>query len=387
MIWFVFVLMTLLAVASILWPLVRKARVTDEKPSDVGVYANQLSEIDRERERGLLSELDYASARTEIGRRLIAAEDRAERHARVSGVARQATAAAALILMPALAFFIYLTLGHPEVPDRPLASRGDDTVQQLASADQQAPDMDQVIERVEEHLAANPDDAQGWSLVAPIYLRLGRLDDAINAWQNVIRLDGSSYPAEAQLGEALVLRAGGMVTDEATKAFERALALNQSGIQARFFLALGKTQRKETRAAAEAWAELLATDEATSDFTQSWVVAALQNLRSLNAELGEDAVEIPRSSVPASAAVEALSSGVDPDAAIAGMVAGLAARLAEDGGTLDEWSRLVRSYVVMGDENAAKLALADGIQDLTENSDRDRLKSVAVALGLALDAD
>ena len=42
------------------------------------------------------------------------------------------------------------------------------------------------------------------------------------------------------------------------------------------------------------------------------------------------------------------------DAAIRGMVEGLAARLKADGGTLPDWLRLIRSQAVLGDREAAR---------------------------------
>lgn len=47
----------------------------------------------------------------------------------------------------------------------------------------------------------------------------------------------------------------------------------------------------------------------------------------------------------------------DQQAAIRGMVEGLAARLAQGGGSLDEWTRLIRSQTVLGNRAEAKAAL------------------------------
>ena len=46
-------------------------------------------------------------------------------------------------------------------------------------------------------------------------------------------------------------------------------------------------------------------------------------------------------------------------AMIEGMVSRLADRLASDGGSVDEWSRLIRAYTVLHQADKAKAALAD----------------------------
>lgn len=49
----------------------------------------------------------------------------------------------------------------------------------------------------------------------------------------------------------------------------------------------------------------------------------------------------------------------DEEKMIRGMVEGLAQRLAESGGSAEEWARLVRAYSVLQDTEKAKAALAD----------------------------
>ena len=58
--------------------------------------------------------------------------------------------------------------------------------------------------QVEAHLESNPDDGRGWEVVAPVYLRLGRFEDAVKARRNALRLIGANADREADLGEALI---------------------------------------------------------------------------------------------------------------------------------------------------------------------------------------
>ena len=72
--WCIFALMTAAAIFAVVWPLGRRP----SKPgggSDLVVYRDQLQEIDRDREAGLIGEAEAETARLEVSRRLLAAAD------------------------------------------------------------------------------------------------------------------------------------------------------------------------------------------------------------------------------------------------------------------------------------------------------------------------
>src|ERR1039458_7563997 len=112
-----------------------------------------------------------------------------------------------------------------------------------------------MIAQVEDHLARNPKDGSAWEVLAPVYMRLGRFDDAVRAWRNVISLNGSSASREADLGEALVFAANGVVTAEAKSQFDRALALDAQDVMANFYLGMAADQDGPRAHAPEMWSD------------------------------------------------------------------------------------------------------------------------------------
>ena len=86
--------------------------------------------------------------------------------------------------------------------------------------------LDNLVAQVEAHLEKNPTDGRGWTVLAPVLVRLGRFDDAVSAYRNVIAYAGDSADRRADLGEAMAGAAGGVVTAEAKAEFERAVAQN-----------------------------------------------------------------------------------------------------------------------------------------------------------------
>ena len=358
-IWAAFGVITLASAIWILRPLLKSQPGGATNSSEIQVYVQQLSEIDREKERGLISPADHTSARAEIGRRLIAAKAQADQMQHSSSDRRVRFVALALIAwVPAAGIAGYSLFGTPEVPDQPLSARG--SLVQVSAP----PDTEALIAQVEEHLVANPDDARGWSVLGPVYMRLGRYDDAASAWENVLRINGSEYETEVQYAEALVATRNGEVPIQAEEAFKRALDLEPQSVSARFYLALALGQRGETLAAAHAWLNLLEDAGPSAPRGSAWVIAAVRQLRALNGQLGSRALPVPEFAVSLETPQGAPAVDAAQAEAIAGMVAGLAARLNDGGGSSDEWLRLIRSYQVLGDDARAQSALRDGVADL-----------------------
>jgi len=365
----IMVLMTAAAILAVLWPLSRRSPA--RSGSDVEVYRDQLEEIARDRAAGLIGEAEAEAARIEVSRRLLAAADHADRAGRSAGAGRtawprQAAALTALLVLPALAAGLYLALGSPELPDHPLAARREAPPEQRSIAE--------LVGRVEQHLQQNPEDGRGWEVLSPVYMRLGRFDDAVRARRNVLRLLGPSADREADLGEALTAAANGIVTAEAKQAFERALAHNADDFRARYFLGLAAEQDGRPQEAAEIWRKLLASAPADA----AWV----DFVREALARVAPAAAAPPAPTAQDIEAARTLSPG-ERAAMVQGMVDRLAARLKEDGSDVEGWLRLVRAYMVLGERERARAAAADARRALAREPDKlKRVDEFLKGLGL-----
>jgi cytochrome c-type biogenesis protein CcmH len=256
---------------------------------------------------------------------------------------RRIAAAIAVIAIPVAALGLYVLLGSPTLPDQPLAAR--------LAAPPDTQDVPALVARVESHLARNPDDGRGWELIGPVYLRLGRNDDAAKAFANTIRTLGSTSEREANLGEAIVRANDGAVTADAKKAFERAGILDPKSVRPRFYLALALSQGGRKDDAIAAWKALLTEAPAGG---AAWADVARSALAELEAPAGSPKPGPTAADVKAAADM----SAEERQAMIAGMVDTLSERLKSDPGDADGWARLVRSYIVLGDRPMAEEALA-----------------------------
>jgi cytochrome c-type biogenesis protein CcmH len=365
MLWLIFALMTVAAVFAVWWPLGRKGK-SRSGGSDRLVYQDQLLEIERDRAAGLIGGAEAESARVEISRRLLAAADAENSAAAPSSAAQfalrhRAAAVACAILLPAIGLGFYLWRGSPDIPSQSAFARVDTPLGERSVAS--------LIAQVEEHLASNPNDGAGWEVVAPVYMRLGRFNDAAQAWRKTIALNGDNATRESALGEALVASANGVVTDDALTAFQQAVAADPHEPKASYFLGLADEQAGRRDAAAAKWRALL--DNAPQDAPwKDFVRDALTRV----------------TAAPATADAGGAAAGTgDAQRAemIQGMVQRLADRLHASGGNVDEWLRLVQAYIVLGDRDKAKGAAADAKRALSDHPDEiKRIDDLVKGLGL-----
>ena len=349
--WFVFALMTAAAIFAVLWPLGRGSRPQNDG-TEAAVYKDQLAEIDRDVSAGLINIPEAEAARVEISRRLLAAADHRRDPPSAPNIGlRRAAAVIALVGLPVVAVALYYPLGSPRLEDFPLAQRA-------RTPDATQP-LDDLVAQVEQHLEKNPNDGRGWSVLAPVLARLGRYDDAIRAFRNSITYNGDSAERRADLGEALIGAAGGVVTGEAKAEFERALALNADDVKASYFLGLAAEQDGRATEAASIWRAMLAKAPANAPWRPLVQAALLRVGGSPVPALSDDAV----------AAAKDMKE-TDRNAMIRGMVDRLATRLKQNGDDVEGWLRLVRAYMVLGDADKAKGALTDARQAVANDPER-----------------
>jgi cytochrome c-type biogenesis protein CcmH len=384
-IWIVLAGLTAIVLLVLLRPLAKAAPESNGPETfDAAVYRDQLAEIESDRARDLIGEKEAEAARVEIARRLLAADGKTQGSDRAKGP--DAAAKAAMVVvgvgLPLLALGFYLAYGSPRLPDQPLLARLQDP--------QSRQTVGGLIAQVEARLRADPEEGQGWEVIAPVYLHSQRYQQAADAYANAIRLLGPSPARLSGLGQALVLGNNGVVTEEARGALERALKLDPTLIEPRILIANAKEQDGQFAAAIEDWRALLriAKDDAP------WREMVEKRIEIAEAHLaGKPAPDetpagtgAPGSEKGPSAADIAAAQDMTPDARramIERMVQGLAARLDQDGGALPDWLKLVRAYAVLDRKDDALKALGRAKTEFAGDSQAlQQLDRLAAELGL-----
>ncbi len=363
MIWSVLFLMTAGALFGVLWPFGRGAAEDPAKGLASNFYQAQVEAIERDRQAALIDDEDARMAKAQAGRRALADARLVGENTTRVGRLRKLTALAVVVLLPTLAFGLYAKIGSPAMPDRPLAAR---LTAQGANADANI-----MIARVEAQLKQHPDDVRGFELIAPIYLRLGRVQEAVAAYRRIITLKGESGPLRADYAEALVAEANGVVTPQALASFEKALKLEPDNAKARYYQGLAAAQSGDNSRALALWQALVASAPPDA----GWVGMVKARIAQIS-----NKQQSPQG--PVADAVRAM-----PPAAqltmIQTMVAKLSNRLQTQGNDPAGWQQLIRSLVVLKENAKAKVALADARKALAENqAGLSQVEALAQNLGL-----
>ncbi len=359
MLWIAFAVLTGGVIWALLVPMqpkgARRGRAKGET-EDVTLYRDQLAEVARDVERGVIGEAEAESARIEVSRRLLAAADAAQTAETVPVKSSSRVIGLAIILcVPILSLGIYLAIGSPELPDEPFAPRIAGAASDLS--------LDALVLKVEQHLKQQPGDVSGWEVLAPAYIRQRNFQAAVTAWSRAIALGGETAARLAARGEAEVFAADGSLTAGAREDFAQAVKLEPSEPRAQYYLGLADIEDGHKDKAIARWKVLLASAPKDAPWRASIEneLAALEN--------------------PGPSAADAKAAGdMTPQARqqmIEGMVSNLASRLEQEPNDLSGWLRLIRAYDVLGKPDAAADALTKARAAFA--SDPSALKALDVA--------
>ena len=360
--------MTLGALATLITPLLRSRGVWStamRTDYDTAVYKDQLVEIEREFDSGLLNEAEAEATRFEVKRRLLlVATDDAIAEGKPPAGAKAASAVLAIVI-PIGAIGLYALLGSPTMPDLPFAERN---MVAVAHGRSTTPQMDQLVSRLAERLKSNPGDLEGWLLLGRSLMTIGQHQDAANAFKDAMRLAPNRADIAAGYAEARILANDGQVTPDILDVLEATIGDDPHNPIARYYIGVAKAQGGNRRGALQTWVDLRAVSAADAP----WLPQLRQQIADAAADLGLDAAAItPSPGLPTPPVAEAEStqasgepppgpnreemeaaaemSAKDRAAMIRSMVERLAARLADEPDDLQGWIRLERAYQVLGE--------------------------------------
>lgn len=404
--WVVLTLMICAAAIAVAAPFLRRQYrpvSVDDRAIELG--RRQLEEINLEVAQGLLGPQEALSARTEIERRIVKAAKSAPIYAdaiSAQGRLMASVAVAGLVVLGSAG--LYAKIGRPDLPSASLlipsaavatGAAAAQTAERapVAGVGQSVGDVEDAISNLVARMRETPEDAEGWKMLGWSYFNTERYAESSAAYARAVTLIDDDPELWSLYGETLVRAANGLVTPAAREAFEKATELNPDDARARFFIGMALEQNGDPKAAVDAWIALL--DSARPD--ADWRPGVLQRVKEVAIENGLDIDErlpqarsslLPPSSDrgPSEEDVRAAAqmAPADRQAMIAGMVDQLQARLEEDPTDVDGWVKLMRSRVVLGEEEVARSAYLRATELFSESPEaRGRLDATAEELGLS----
>lgn len=389
--WVLIFLVALLIAAFLSYTLLRGRRGDEPAAAyDLRVYREQLAGVDRDLARGVIGEADADRVRTEISRRILAADAQMQESGKRSGP----PAAVSVITIAGLALIIiggamamYHRMGAVGLPDMPLtarlemaedvrANRPTQTVAEELVTPPQPRQLEEsyasLLKQLRETVASRPDDLQGQMLLAQHETNTGNFKAGYSAQQRAIELSGDAASADAyaDLAEMMILAAGGYVSPEAESALIGALDRDPRHGPARYYWGQMLAQVGRPDVAYRVWVETL--QDAPAD--APWADAIRAQIDELAFRAGvfnaPDLSATPAQTGPSQADMAAAAdlSPEERQEMIQGMVNQLSDRLATEGGSPEEWARLIAALGVLGQAQRAIDIRDEAITVFAENA-------------------
>ena len=373
--------------------LTRRAEAEHPAAYDLRIYRDQLKEVERDLARGVINEADAERIRTEVGRRVLAADAQLA----IADVSSQQPRALTIVIAATIALIltgggiaIYTQLGTPGLGDLPHKARlqaSQDLYSSRSSheaflarlpvrnAPQQEAGYLELVERLREAVASRPDELQGQQFLAQSEARLGNYAAARAAQSAVIRLKGEAVGASdfVTMAQMYITEADGYVSPEAEAALRRALRADRTDPVARYFLGQMWLQNDRPDRAFGLWSQLL--NEGPEE--APWIAPIRQSIDDIAWLAGVDYTQPAPSEMatdmPGPTVQDIENAGeMTPEERqemVQSMVQRLNDRLATEGGTPEEWARLISAYGSLGDEGRARAIWLEAQQRFADTPD------------------
>ena len=407
--WLILTVMTALAALYVAAPFLRSVdKAGAEQTSELGIYRDQLAEIDKEAAAGTIDAAAAEQARAEVKRKMLAADKAmaAVAPARPLSALEYKFAFVTITGLTVLgSAILYAYNGNPGLPSAtPMMAQsqgGGDASQTAAAAGSAAglSDVDTMIGKLRERLKANPGDPKGWAMLGWSLMSTGKLAEAVDAYRKAVSIDPKGAGFHVGLADSLIQQASGQVTPEAKGSIDTALSLDGKEPRAMFLRGLGKSQGGDAKGAIDDWIAVLGLAGPTDPWTPEvrGQIEALAKQANIDVSGRLPAVAAAAPAAPSAAANAAPAVGPsaaqvaaaqnmsesDRSAMIKGMVDRLAAKLDATPRNLDGWLQLMRARKVMGDLDGAKAALKKSLEVFADSPpDAEKLKSAAAELGV-----
>ena len=218
--------------------------------------------------------------------------------------------------------------------------------------------MGELVEKLRSTVEQRPNDLEGLRLLANLEASLSNFEEAAVAQMALVKIKGDNVPTNDlfELAELMVLAVDGYISPEAETIFRQVLSRDSSNGGARYYLGLMFAQLDRPDRSFEIWRNLLEK-----------APIMLHGLRLSRTNYGggmaswKNRYELPpKNNVslvgPTQEDIEASSDMTSEERQdmISGMVEGLANRLESEGGTSEEWARLIRALSVLGEIKRAQ---------------------------------
>lgn len=212
---------------------------------NAAIYRDQLAELERDRAEGALSEDDYRQASGELQRRLLEDSVTETPPQAVAATPNYAVPVGLGLAVPLCALLLYLVLGNPAALNPPPPEKRFST-----------DDIERMVSGLAAKLETEPDNLQGWAMLARSYKAMGRMPDALRAYERAGKLLDSNAELLIDYADTLAASAGGF-NAKVLALIDQALKLDPANLQGLWLRGTAAFEAKQYAKASADWERLL----------------------------------------------------------------------------------------------------------------------------------
>ncbi len=294
-------IVAILIIASLLFvipPLLKKSedqksQLSGNKETNIAIYHQQLEELKNDLNNQLIDQAQYTQSQEELERRLLEDVDN-DPAINVTNTSSKWVAMAALIIIPALSLSLYINLGSPNLLSPEDIEAKTASLQQNMSTghpDTQA-SIEEMVGKLEQRMQDNPDDAEGWLMLARSYTFLKRYNDAVNVFKKAAELNPNDPRLLVDYADAIAMATGSSLEGRPIQLITRALEIDPNNEKGLWLAGTAAYDSGDFKSAVTIWARLYAMLEPGSPGA-STMAGNLQETRDLFLASGGSEQDIP----------------------------------------------------------------------------------------------
>ncbi len=218
---------------------------TSRKELNSAIYREQFAKLEQDLAEGMIAKDDYAQARAELQRRLL--EEVQVEDAAVTVNPPRKTMLGIALAVPLVAGAFYLLIGNP---GSLTASAG----HQMADAKE----LERMVEVLAQKLEKEPNNPQGWAMLARSYKVMGRTAEAEKAFERAGPFIDDDAQALASYADVVATNAGGSLAGKPTMLIQKALKADPDNPMALWLSGTADLEAGNYRQALQTWERLAA---------------------------------------------------------------------------------------------------------------------------------
>jgi cytochrome c-type biogenesis protein CcmH len=262
--WVICALLIVIALAFVLPPFLQRSEesevVSDDerKQANIAVYRDQLSELEADLRNGIVAEEQYTQDRDEIERRLL--EDTATSQSKKTAAAPLNARSTAYLLgigLPLVAIVFYLSVGEPKLIENPAPVGAPPSAESSAPPERSQEQIEANVAKLAERLKSNPNDPQGWTMLARSYSSSEKYSEAASAYAKATELNPKDADLLAEYAFATGMSEGRSLAGKPMEIINRALKIDPENLKALQLAGSAAFEAKDYKKAVEYWQRVL----------------------------------------------------------------------------------------------------------------------------------